>query len=399
MKNFWKLFDKKLWKFILVGLFNTAFGYAIMFGFYNLLGCDYWFSSAANYFLASIVSYFLNKYFTFKSNGSILLFAINIAFCYLIAYGVARPLMSWAMSSFSQARQENVAMLLGSCIFVGLNYLTQRFITFSAPTYSHSGEEDELLPDGLSVVLPAYNEGDRIYQNILEASKTVAAFCGENYEIIVVNDGSKDNTLEEANRASLEDRHVTVIDSQPNHGKGFAIRAGAAQAKYRYTAFCDSDLDVHPRQLEAYLAQIKQEDCTGVIASKLHKESKVEYPFKRKVITYIYYIALKLFFGLRLKDTQTGLKLYKTKELQKILPMLKINRFAYDIEILAVFNAYNRKVVSAPCEINFNRGMDGSRINVKDIFNAAKDTLRVFFSLYFKKSYKIQQGQKEEAEV
>ncbi len=397
-KNFWSLFDKKFWKFILVGIVNTAFGYAIMFGFYNLLGCSYWFSSAANYFLASILSYFLNKYFTFKSNGSILLFAINIAFCYGVAYGIAQPLMSWVLSGFSLHVQENVAMLVGSCIFVGLNYLTQRFITFSSSGVTLN-DEKENLPEGLSVVMPAYNEGERIYENILEASKTIASFCGDNYEIIVANDGSKDETLLEMQRAADEDAHIVVVDSQPNQGKGHAIKVGAEKARYQYTAFCDSDLDIHPKQLEGYLQSIRENDCVGVIASKLHKESKVEYPFKRKVITYIYYIALKLFFGLNLKDTQTGLKLYRTRELQKILPMLCIKRFAYDIEMLAIFNAYNCKILSAPCEINFNRGMEGSRIKFRDIYKSACDTLKVFFRLYFKKSYRIKEEEKNATSI
>ncbi len=388
-KNFWNLFDKKFWKFILVGVINTIFGYAIMFGLYNLLGCGYWFSSAMNYILASILSYFLNKYFTFKSSGSILLFAVNIATCYLIAYGVAQPLMRWALEGVTKSLQENLAMLLGSCIFVGLNYLTQRFITFSTSSYTSIQTEGTSLPDGVSVVMPAYNEGEKIYDNLLETSKAIAAFCGGAYEIIAVNDGSSDNTLLEMQRAKAADNHIVVVDSQPNHGKGFAIRKGASEAKYRYTAFCDSDLDVHPKQLDGYLQKIRETDCVGVIASKLHKESKVEYPFKRKVITYVYYIVLKLFFGLNLKDTQTGLKLYKTNALQTILPMLGIDRFAYDIEILAVFNAYNGRVISAPCEITFTRGMDGSRIKMKDVFRSAKDTIRVFFRLYFKRSYKI----------
>ncbi len=392
MKNtVWSLFDKKFWKFILVGVINTAFGYAIMFGFYNLLGCGYWFSSAANYILASILSYFLNKYFTFKSSGSILLFAFNIACCYLIAYGLAKPLMRWALSAFSTNLQENIAMLLGSCIFVGLNYLTQRFITFSTSSYASLSEETQELPEGMSVIVPAYNEEAIIYKNILEISRTIASFCGEHYEIIVVDDGSSDHTWAEMQRASEEDKRIRIFSGGENHGKGYAIRLGAAQARYAYTAFCDCDLDIHPKQLEGYLQKIKTEDCVGVIASKLHKESDVEYPTKRKIITYIYYLVLKLFFGLRLKDTQTGLKLYRTSELQKILPCLTINGFAFDIEILAVFNAYSAKIVSAPCTIKFTRGEEGNRIRGKDIRSSAKDTLKVFYRLYLKRAYKLKE--------
>ena len=129
-----KLFDRTFWKFLAVGVVNTIFGYAIMFTFYNLLGLSYWVSSACNYIFGSILSYFLNKHFTFqdKSRGfqTVLRFAVNIAACYLIAYGAARPAVRWLLRGCTQKLVDNAAMLTGSVIFVALNYLSQRFLTF-----------------------------------------------------------------------------------------------------------------------------------------------------------------------------------------------------------------------------------------------------------------------------
>lgn len=129
------LLDEKLLKFILVGIINTAVGTAIMFGLYNLAGCSYWVSSAANYILTSILSFFLNKFFTFRnrqrSPAQILRFAGNILLCYLIAYGAAKPAVLWALSGAGRRLQENVAMLVGMCLFTGLNYLGQRLFVFS----------------------------------------------------------------------------------------------------------------------------------------------------------------------------------------------------------------------------------------------------------------------------
>lgn len=127
--------DVKLLKFLLVGVVNTLVGTAIMFGLYNFAGINYWISSAANYILTSILSYFLNKYFTFRSQSNslreILRFALNIAVCYTIAYGVAKPLVLWALSSATEQVRDNVAMLVGMCLFTGLNYLGQRFFAFA----------------------------------------------------------------------------------------------------------------------------------------------------------------------------------------------------------------------------------------------------------------------------
>lgn len=128
------LIDKKLAKFLVVGVINTLVGTAIMFGLYNLAHCSYWVSSAANYILTSILSFFLNKYFTFeskeKSAAEVLRFAVNIAVCYLLAYGIAKPLFLSALSGASAAVRDNVSMFVGMCLFTGFNYLGQRFFAF-----------------------------------------------------------------------------------------------------------------------------------------------------------------------------------------------------------------------------------------------------------------------------
>ena len=129
-----KLVDRTFWKFILVGVDNTLFGTAVMFLCYNLLHLGYWISSGANYVLGSILSYFLNKYFTFQNRekgfGVVLRFALNILVCYLLAYGIAKPAVAWVLSGMSKSVQENGAMLVGMCLFVGFNYLGQRFFAF-----------------------------------------------------------------------------------------------------------------------------------------------------------------------------------------------------------------------------------------------------------------------------
>ncbi len=126
--------DRKLLKFIIVGVINTLVGMAIMLGLYNWAGCSYWFSSAANYILTSILSYFLNKYFTFqnreKSLGQVIRFILNIAICYLVAYGIAKPLTFAVLAGLGEQLQTNIAMLVGMCLFTGLNYIGQRMFAF-----------------------------------------------------------------------------------------------------------------------------------------------------------------------------------------------------------------------------------------------------------------------------
>ena len=137
MKRLRTLFDAKLWKFLLVGVINTLIGTGIMFGLYNLANCSYWVSSAANYVLTSILSFFLNKHFTFQSRergaGQGVRFAANIAVCYLIAYGIAKPLCLRQLANAAVSTRDNVAMLVGMVLFTGLNYLGQRIFAFRSP--------------------------------------------------------------------------------------------------------------------------------------------------------------------------------------------------------------------------------------------------------------------------
>ena len=128
------IFDLKLLKFIAVGVLNTLIGSLIMFALYNAAGCSYWVSSAANYILTSILSFFLNKYFTFQNQeqsiGQVLRFAVNIAVCYLLAYGIAKPAVFAVLAGSSEQFRTNAAMLAGMCLFTGFNYLGQRFFAF-----------------------------------------------------------------------------------------------------------------------------------------------------------------------------------------------------------------------------------------------------------------------------
>ena len=136
MKKILSLFDAKLLRFLIVGVINTLVGTAIMFGLYNLAHCSYWVSSAANYILTSILSFFLNKYFTFKNKeqslSQVLRFVINIAVCYGLAYGIAKPLCRALLASASVSVRDNVSMLVGMVLFTGLNYLGQRFFAFKS---------------------------------------------------------------------------------------------------------------------------------------------------------------------------------------------------------------------------------------------------------------------------
>lgn len=130
------IIDKSFLVFLVVGVVNTLFGTAIMLVLYNFFGCSYWVSSFCDYFFGSILSYFLNKHFTFHYQESdwqsIAKFALNIIVCYLIAYSIALPLTRHLLEELHLTKViiENVAMLVGTVLFMVINYLGQKFFVF-----------------------------------------------------------------------------------------------------------------------------------------------------------------------------------------------------------------------------------------------------------------------------
>ncbi len=129
-----KILDSTVPKFLLTGIINTFAGALVMFLLYNLAGCSYWLSSAANYLVGGTISFFLNKYFTFRNRErswlQVLRFVLTVAVCWLIAYGLAKPLMLRLLSGTGEKLQTNAAMVVGMGLYTILNYFGQRFFAF-----------------------------------------------------------------------------------------------------------------------------------------------------------------------------------------------------------------------------------------------------------------------------
>ncbi len=238
----------------------------------------------------------------------------------------------------------------------------------------------------LSVVMPAYNEGEHIYENLHIVSEILSGFI-KDYEIVAVNDGSTDNTRAEIFRCAKSDAHICLVSYKKNRGKGNAIKCGVEKASGDYIAFLDSDLDLPAEQLKEYVIALIQDKADVVIASKMHKDSKIEYPAVRKVISFGYYCMLRVLFHLKVKDTQTGLKVFKAEALKSIIPLIKTQGFAYDIEILVALNCRKYRIMEMPVKLVFRRGKGMGRIKLKDILKVFKDTWAIFYRANLRKSY------------
>ena len=243
----------------------------------------------------------------------------------------------------------------------------------------------KFLKETISVIMPAYNEGAQIFNNIKETAKTFEEF-GCKYEIVVVDDGSRDNTYEEARRAADALKNITIIQNRENYGKGRASKKGFRYAKGEYVVFLDSDMDLHPAQIETFFDIMRLDDADVVIGSKRHPNSELEYPTHRRVVSAVYFFLIKILFGLPIRDTQTGLKLFKRQVLEKVFPKILVKKFAYDLELLVLAHHFGYKIAEAPVVMKFKRD-SWHRIGIKSILDTWLDTMAIWYRMYVLRYY------------
>jgi len=236
----------------------------------------------------------------------------------------------------------------------------------------------------ISVIMPAYNEAGHIKYAIEETTHTFKEL-GWDFEIIVVDDGSTDNTLELAREIAKSYGNIIVKQNRVNHGKGRALKFGFRFATGNFVVFLDADMDLHPAQISAFFDIMELDKADVVIGSKRHPNSVLNYPLQRKVISSFYFFLVKLLFGLPIRDTQTGLKLFKYEVLERVFPKILVKHFAFDLEILVNAHHLGYKIAEAPVVLESQRPM--GRIGFKAIYTTWIDTLAIWYRMYILRYY------------
>lgn len=243
------------------------------------------------------------------------------------------------------------------------------------------------IKEKISVIMPAYNETAHIVSSIEETAKTFNDF-GCLWELVVLDDGSTDDTYELA--MSLVDKfkpHLIVKKNPYNLGKGRAIKKAMHYISGDYIVFLDADMDLHPLQVQTLFDIMRLDNADIVIGSKLHPNSVVKnYPRQRKVISFVYYLLVRLLFNLPCHDTQTGLKLFKADVVRKVFHRIIVKEFAFDLEVLVNANHLGYKIAEAPIALSPPQRKYG-RIGLKAIFTTFWDTLAVFYRMRILKYY------------
>ena len=232
----------------------------------------------------------------------------------------------------------------------------------------------------LSIIVPVYKQERVITRNlrlILRHLDTLSI----PYELIAVIDGTVDRSMEEAKKVISP--HIIVTGYKTNHGKGYAVRFGMAQSHGGIIGFIDAGGDIGEEGLAMMLEHFRWYNADIIIGSKRHPVSKVEYPFTRKVLSMGYQLLVRILFGLKIRDSQVGLKLYRRVVLEDVLPRILVKQFAFDIEILAVANrlGYTR-IYEAPVELTFQGASSITSQNFwRIVINVLWETLAVFYRL------------------
>lgn len=230
-------------------------------------------------------------------------------------------------------------------------------------------------PPLISVVIPAHNEGKVIYQTVRRLLPPLALFVNS-YEVIVVADGCSDNTVAQAEK--IKDPHFRVLSYKKNHGKGYAIQYGIKHASGEFITFYDAGGDFDADHIDRFVKLAQVFDADIVIGSKRHPASVVNYPMRRKILSFIYHKLVNLLFGIRVSDTQTGLKVIRRDVALKIFPRLLVKQYAFDLEMLVVARILGfKRIFEAPVHLKFNSVSSG--INWQSIQKMLIDTLAIFY--------------------
>lgn len=273
----------------------------------------------------------------------------------------------------------------------------------------------------ISIIIPAYNEEKTIAKTI----RVLGDFFDReslDYELVVVSDGSADGTYEIAKAAAdkLENGRVRVFSYDDNRGKGHALKYGFEQSRGDPVVFFDSGLNFPPQQILDFLGRLNGDEGRGpgseapglssnapqslalepgprefdaegksrqvdlVIGSKRHPQSVVDYPFQRRVVSRLAQVLAKLLFSLNVTDTQVGLKVFRRSVLEKIVPLILVKRYAFDIELLALAHHFGFRIVEAPVNLRLKFS---TAVSLSSIYNCLMDALAVFYRLRILKFY------------
>jgi len=203
----------------------------------------------------------------------------------------------------------------------------------------------------LSVVVPAYNEAERLPATIEEAYAWLVEHFDDGFELIVVDDGSHDATVEKTEAMQKGRPHLKLIRQLKNQGKGAAVRRGMLAAKGDIRLFMDADHSTHVREVTKVI-DAAERGADVVIASRQHPESDipVSQSWLRENMGKGFNFLMRSLVGLKMEDTQCGFKAFTARAADAIFPIQKLDGFSFDVELLWLAKHFSFNTVEIPVE-------------------------------------------------
>ena len=223
----------------------------------------------------------------------------------------------------------------------------------------------------VSLVIPVFNQQNKISFS-LEKIKQAVESAFSDYELIVVDDGSTDNTLTILRGITSTDPHIRVLSYTPNRGKGYAVRQGVLHSEGEAVIFLDGDLDISPDSIKDYVERLSTSDL--VIASKRHPESNVRIPRSRRFLSRAFNLFIRMGTGIPQKDTQAGFKVGNGEIMRAMFRNVSVKRYAFDVELFTIASALHLKVQEMPVVMKIDR-----QFNIKEIVNMLADVTRICY--------------------
>lgn len=237
----------------------------------------------------------------------------------------------------------------------------------------------------LSLIIPVYRQERTIVKNIQHISKALDHIRYP-YEIIVVVDGIVDASLARIKASKIA--HVKTLGYMKNQGKAYAIRLGMKKAKGDYIMFIDAGREIDPNGISMLIEHMEWYRADIIVGSKRHPASYVRYPLVRLILSYGYYYLVKFLFHIKIRDTQAGIKMFRRKTLESILPVLLEREFAGDLELLVAAESMGyRRIFEAPIKLDYHLGPVTSAATLSAIKGILLDTLAIFYRRNIKRHY------------
>lgn len=232
------------------------------------------------------------------------------------------------------------------------------------------------MPLEVSLIIPMYNESVILKDTMATVQAYMKNTFKNDYEIIFVDDGSTDDTLEIAKKYA--DERTRVLHYEPNRGKGCAVRMGMLAALGRIVVFTDCDLAYGTAVISDMVDYMKSHPEYGaVIGSRdLHPQGYAGYSLARRIFSRTYRLVLRLFFGLRLSDSQSGIKAFSAAAAQEIFTRAQTDRFAFDFEAIMIGTRLGIAFGEMPVRVINNRA--GGKVHIlRDSVRMLRDLFRI----------------------